>query len=50
MSVPSSLRGEGQLVVITKTNALAEHTIKVCSNEKLFPIIKTYGGKVDVSF
>lgn len=37
MSVPSSLRGEGQLVVITKTNALAEHTIKVCSNEKLFP-------------
>ena len=27
MSVPLSLRGEGQLVVITKTNALAEHTI-----------------------
>ena len=25
MSVPSSLRGEGQLVVITKTNTLAEH-------------------------
>ena len=36
MSVPSSLRGEGQLVVITKTNALAEHTIKVCSMETYY--------------
>jgi len=37
MSVVQSKRGEGQLVVITKANALASYTIKICSNEKHFP-------------
>ncbi len=37
MSVVKSKRGEGELVVITKANELATHTIKICSNEKNFP-------------
>jgi len=37
MSVVKSKRGEGQLVVITKSNELATHTIRICSNEKVFP-------------
>ena len=37
MSVVKSKRGEGKLVVITKSNELAVYTIKICSNEKNFP-------------
>lgn len=37
MSVVKSKRGEGQLVVITKASELATHTIRICSNEKVFP-------------
>lgn len=37
MSVPKTKRGEGQLVVVTKAEELAEHTIKICKNEKYFP-------------
>lgn len=37
MSVVKSKRGEGKLVVITKSNELAVYTIKICSNEKHFP-------------
>lgn len=37
MSVVKSKRGEGQLLVITKSNELATYTIRICSNEKNFP-------------
>lgn len=37
MSVVKSKRGEGRLLVITKTSELATYTIQVCSNEKNFP-------------
>lgn len=37
MSVVKSKRGEGQLIAITKSNELATHTIRICSNEKVFP-------------
>ena len=37
MSVPKTQRGEGQLVVITKAEELAEYTVKICKNEKHFP-------------
>ena len=37
MSVVKSKRGEGQLVVITKAEELAEYSVKICKNEKHFP-------------
>ena len=37
MSVPKSKRSESKLSVLTKANELASHTIKICSNEKVFP-------------
>lgn len=37
MSVPKSKRSESKLSVLTKANDLASHTIKICSNEKVFP-------------
>lgn len=37
MSVVKSKRKEGQLTIFTKASNLAEHTIKICSNEKYFP-------------
>lgn len=37
MSVVKSKRGEGQLVVLTKSSELAAYSIKICSNEKCFP-------------
>ncbi len=37
MSVVKTKRGEGKMVVITKSNELAVYTIKICSNEKHFP-------------
>ena len=37
MSVVKSKRGEGQLVIITKAEELAEYSVKICKNEKHFP-------------
>lgn len=37
MSVLKSKRGESKLAVITKACDLATHTVKICSNEKVFP-------------
>jgi len=37
MSVPFSKRGQNDLEVLTKIDALAQYTIKICSNEKHFP-------------
>lgn len=39
MSVPKTMRGEGQLVVLTKAYELAEYTIKICKKRKAFPEI-----------
>ncbi len=37
MSVLKSKRGESKLAVITKARELATYTVKICSNEKVFP-------------
>jgi hypothetical protein len=37
MSVVKSKRGEGKLLVITKSNELAAYTMRICTNEKNFP-------------
>lgn len=37
MSVPFSKCGQNDLEVLTKVDALAQYTIKICSNEKHFP-------------
>ena len=37
MSVVKSKRGQGKLLVYTRSNELAVYTIKICSNEKHFP-------------
>ena len=37
MSVVKSKRAQGRMRVITKSHELAEHTIRICSNEKNFP-------------
>lgn len=37
MSVPKSLRKEGELQVLTKSKELTKYTIRICSNEKSFP-------------
>ena len=44
MSVPKTQRGEGQLVVITKAEELAEYTVKICKNEKHFSVRKISNG------
>lgn len=37
MSVVKSKRTKGRMEVITKAHQLAEHTMRICSNEKNFP-------------
>ena len=37
MSVVKSKRTKGKMEVITKAHDLAEHTVRICSNEKNFP-------------
>lgn len=37
MSVVESKRAKGKMRVITKAHELAEHTIRICGNEKNFP-------------
>lgn len=37
MSVVYSKRAKGKMRVITKAHELAEHTIRICGNEKNFP-------------
>lgn len=37
MSVPQSKRGEQKLAVLTKARFLADYTLGICSNEKVFP-------------
>lgn len=37
MATPKSQRTDGQLTVIEQSKELAEYTIKICSNEKVFP-------------
>lgn len=42
MSVPKTQRGEGQLVVITKAEELAEYTVKICKNRQFRPRRRSY--------
>ena len=37
MSVVKSKQSEGKLLVVTKSRALAEYTLRICANEKNFP-------------
>jgi hypothetical protein len=37
MAIPKSQREEGKLKVVTASRELAAHTIRICSNEKVFP-------------
>ena len=37
MSVVKSKRGQGKLLVYTRSNELAVYTIQICANEKHFP-------------
>ena len=37
MSVPKGKRGEQKLAVLTKAIELADYTVTICKNEKLFP-------------
>ena len=36
MSVPEGKRGQGKLQVLVDANALAEYTIRICKNPKIF--------------